>query len=140
MIVLGKPSSPLGPLDVTNIYEDRCDLEWKTPEDDGGMPIDHYEIEKMDLATGRWVPCGRSETTKATVNNLVPGHEYKVDTFYFGNRSLDFKQIWKLLLLDLFFFEKLKSSKNLKADKHSYSFIFKVLQVFHRIKLLVSSI
>ncbi|CAA98064.2 Twitchin [Caenorhabditis elegans] len=77
VIVLGKPSSPLGPLEVSNVYEDRADLEWKVPEDDGGAPIDHYEIEKMDLATGRWVPCGRSETTKTTVPNLQPGHEYK---------------------------------------------------------------
>ncbi|ULT95623.1 hypothetical protein L3Y34_004374 [Caenorhabditis briggsae] len=77
VIVLGKPSSPLGPLEVTNVYEDRCDLEWQVPEDDGGAPIDHYEIEKMDMATGRWVPCGRSETTKTTVPNLQPGHEYK---------------------------------------------------------------
>lgn len=78
VIVLGKPSSPMGPLDVTNVFEDRCDLEWKVPEDDGGLPIDHYEIEKMDTATGRWVPCGRAEATKATVGNLQPGHEYKV--------------------------------------------------------------
>ncbi|EGT49285.1 hypothetical protein CAEBREN_29721 [Caenorhabditis brenneri] len=77
VIVLGKPSSPLGPLEVSNVYEDRCDLEWQVPEDDGGAPIDHYEIEKMDMATGRWVPCGRSETTKTTVPNLQPGHEYK---------------------------------------------------------------
>ncbi|CAD6198887.1 unnamed protein product, partial [Caenorhabditis auriculariae] len=77
VIILGKPSSPVGPLDVTNVFEDRADLEWKVPEDDGGMPIDHYEIEKMDMATGRWVPCGRSEGTKATVQNLQPGHEYK---------------------------------------------------------------
>lgn len=77
IIVLGKPSTPLGPLEVSNVYEDRADLEWKVPEDDGGAPIDHYEIEKMDMATGRWVPCGRSETTKCTVQNLQPGHEYK---------------------------------------------------------------
>uniref|UniRef100_A0A1I7XRB2 non-specific serine/threonine protein kinase n=1 Tax=Heterorhabditis bacteriophora TaxID=37862 RepID=A0A1I7XRB2_HETBA len=77
VIVLGRPSNPLGPLDATNIFEDKCDLEWKVPEDDGGVPIDHYDIEKMDTATGRWVPCGRSDTTKATVNNLQPGHQYK---------------------------------------------------------------
>nr|AZI15635.1 UNC-22 [Auanema rhodensis] len=77
IIVLGRPSNPIGPLDVTNVYEDRADLEWKIPDDDGGAPIDHYEIEKMDLATGRWVPCGRSDTTQCTVQNLQPGHQYK---------------------------------------------------------------
>ncbi|PAV56317.1 hypothetical protein WR25_15732 isoform E [Diploscapter pachys] len=77
VIVLGKPTAPMGPLNVTDVYEDRCNLDWKPPEDDGGLPIDHYEIEKMDLATGRWVPAGRVTDTKAQVTNLQPGHEYK---------------------------------------------------------------
>ncbi|XGW29138.1 hypothetical protein V3C99_008720 [Haemonchus contortus] len=75
--VLGKPSAPEGPLEVSNVFEDKCDLEWKPPLDDGGIPIDHYDIERLDEATGRWVPCGRAEGTKATVNNLQPGHQYK---------------------------------------------------------------
>jgi len=77
VIVLGKPTAPVGPLNVTDVYEDRCNLDWKPPEDDGGLPIDHYEIEKMDLATGRWVPAGRATDTKTQVTNLQPGHEYK---------------------------------------------------------------
>ncbi|VDO68159.1 unnamed protein product [Heligmosomoides polygyrus] len=76
VIVLGRPSAPEGPLEVSNVFEDKCDLEWKVP-DDGGEPIDHYDIEKFDEASGRWVPCGRAEGTKATVNNLQPGHQYK---------------------------------------------------------------
>lgn len=31
----------------------------------------------MDEATGRWVPCGRSNDTKAKVENLLAGHSYK---------------------------------------------------------------
>ncbi|KAJ1363943.1 Twitchin [Parelaphostrongylus tenuis] len=77
VIVLGKPSAPEGPLEVSNVFEDKCDLEWKPPKDDGGVPIDHYEVEKMDLATGRWVPCGQAQGTKMTVNNLQPGHDYQ---------------------------------------------------------------
>lgn len=77
VIVLGKPMAPLGPLEVSEVFEDSCQLDWKPPEDDGGVPIDHYEIEKMDMATGRWVPCGRSDGTTAKINNLMPGHEYK---------------------------------------------------------------
>uniref|UniRef100_A0AAF5DMX8 non-specific serine/threonine protein kinase n=1 Tax=Strongyloides stercoralis TaxID=6248 RepID=A0AAF5DMX8_STRER len=77
IIVLSRPSKPMGPLEVSEIFEDKCTLDWKPPEDDGGIPIDHYEIEKMDLATGRWVPCGRSDGTKAEVQNLQPGHSYQ---------------------------------------------------------------
>ncbi len=59
VIVLGKPSPPEGPLQVSDVYEDHMTLSWKQPLDDGGCPIEHYDVEKMDEATGRWVPCGR---------------------------------------------------------------------------------
>lgn len=35
------------------MFEDQMTLNWKPPEDDGGCPIEGYEIEKMDMATGR---------------------------------------------------------------------------------------
>lgn len=35
LIVLGKPSAPEGPLEVSNVFEDSCSLEWKPPADDG---------------------------------------------------------------------------------------------------------
>lgn len=37
----GKPTKPKGPLDITDIFEDRATLHWKPPEDDGGVPITH---------------------------------------------------------------------------------------------------
>uniref|UniRef100_A0A1I7VVS1 non-specific serine/threonine protein kinase n=1 Tax=Loa loa TaxID=7209 RepID=A0A1I7VVS1_LOALO len=75
--VIGKPSAPEGPLEVSDIHANYMNLEWEPPEDDGGLPIDHYEIEKMDMSTGRWVPCGRSENCKATVQNLQEGKTYQ---------------------------------------------------------------
>ena len=42
--VLGSPSKPRGPLDVTDVTANGCHLKWKEPEDDGGSPIDHYEV------------------------------------------------------------------------------------------------
>lgn len=45
--------------------------------DDGGTPIECYEIEKMDEDTGRWVPCGRSTKPECAVTNLTPGKRYK---------------------------------------------------------------
>lgn len=67
-------------------------LEWKPPEDDGGCPIDHYDIEKMDTATGRWVPCGRTDATKAVVNNLQPGKIYQV-ILLFGKTFIPYYNI-----------------------------------------------
>lgn len=75
--VLGKPSKPKGPLEVSNIHKEGCTLKWKPPEDDGGCPIECYEIEKMDEETGRWVPCGKSKEPNLDVTNLVPGKKYK---------------------------------------------------------------
>lgn len=75
--VLGKPSKPKGPLEVSNVHKEGCSLKWKPPEDDGGCPIECYEVEKMDEETGRWVPCGKSTKPEMEVKNLVPGKKYK---------------------------------------------------------------
>lgn len=53
LTVLAKPSSPQGPLEVKDVTNQACRLQWKKPEDDGGSPIKEYEIEKMDLETGK---------------------------------------------------------------------------------------
>ena len=52
-------------------------LDWKPPEDDGGCPIDHYELEKLDTSTGQWVPCGRTKENTFKVDNLQKGKLYK---------------------------------------------------------------
>lgn len=52
----GKPSKPKGPLKVSDVTAESAKLKWEPPEDDGGEPIDHYVVERMDTETGRWVP------------------------------------------------------------------------------------
>lgn len=68
---------PNGPLEVSDVTKEGCTLKWKKPDDDGGSPIEYYEIEKMDTETGMWVPAGRSTEPKFDVKNLVPGKNYK---------------------------------------------------------------
>lgn len=75
--VLGKPTSPKGPLDVSDVTKHGCKLKWKKPEDDGGCPIDHYVIEKLDPMTGQWIPCGKSTEPEANVTGLQEGKSYK---------------------------------------------------------------
>ncbi len=79
VIVIDKPGTPGGPLKATNVHADGLTLEWNPPADDGGIPIDHYLVEKMDEATGRWVPAGQTTGpgTKFDVDGLTPGHKYK---------------------------------------------------------------
>jgi hypothetical protein len=43
--VIGKPAPPEGPLNVADVYEDHCTLDWKPPLDDGGLNIDHVGRE-----------------------------------------------------------------------------------------------
>lgn len=75
--ILGKPSKPKGPLDVSDVHKEGCTLKWAEPEDDGGCPIEYYEVEKMDEDTGVWVPAGKSPTPKCDLTNLQPGKKYK---------------------------------------------------------------
>lgn len=48
VLVVDKPSPPVGPLDCYDITPDTCTLSWKPPLDDGGSPITNYIVEKMD--------------------------------------------------------------------------------------------
>ncbi|XP_023314705.1 twitchin isoform X11 [Trichogramma pretiosum] len=75
--VTDKPSAPEGPLAVTDVHKEGCKLKWKRPLDDGGLPIEYYQIDKMDTDTGCWVPCGHSRDTNLDVTGLTPGREYK---------------------------------------------------------------
>lgn len=75
--VLDKPGKPEGPLKVSNVHKEGCSLKWNPPLDDGGVPIDYYAVEKMDVESGRWIPVARTKDCKLDVENLVPGQEYK---------------------------------------------------------------
>lgn len=75
--ILGKPSTPTGPLDVSDVTKHGCKLKWKKPEDDGGIPIDHYIIEKLDPNTGQWIPCAKSNEPEANITGLQEGKPYK---------------------------------------------------------------
>lgn len=60
MKFLGKPDKPEGPLEVSDIHKEGCNLKWKRPKDDGGEPIEAYLVEKYDTETGSWMPVGKT--------------------------------------------------------------------------------
>lgn len=68
---------PEGPLKVSDVHKEGCTLKWNPPLDDGGSPIDHYFVEKLDTDTGKWVPAGRSKDPTISLDNLEPNHEYQ---------------------------------------------------------------
>lgn len=69
---------------MNDVHADHCTLDWKPPDDDGGIPIENYVIEKLDTATGRWVPAVKvsGDQTSAVVDGLIPGHEYKASLYH----------------------------------------------------------
>lgn len=75
--ITDKPTKPEGPLQVNDVHKNGCNLKWKRPKDDGGTPIEYYQVDKLDPETGCWVPVGRSTEPNYDVTGLTPGQEYK---------------------------------------------------------------
>ena len=72
-----KPTKPEGPLEVLDIYRDRCRLAWKPPQDDGGLPIQSYIVESQDMETQKWVKVGKvMGDTQCGIPGLEPGKKY----------------------------------------------------------------
>ncbi|VDQ04955.1 unnamed protein product [Trichobilharzia regenti] len=63
-------------MELTSLSAKKCVLEWGEPEDDGGSPIKHYVVEKMDVADGKWKLVKNAKTPKCDVE-LEEGHKYK---------------------------------------------------------------
>lgn len=51
-------------------------MAWGHPLDDGGSPILHYVIEKMDLSRGTWSDAGMSMILSHEVARLTHRKEY----------------------------------------------------------------
>lgn len=59
--------------------KDHITIKWAAPISNGGSPIVGYDIERRDIATGRWIklnkdPVGRQEFTDDRVQE---GHAYE---------------------------------------------------------------
>lgn len=74
--VVDRPSPPQPPLDVSSVTKDSCRLSWKPSLDDGGSPILHYIIEKMDVSRGTWTDAGMSSITSCDIQRLIHRKEY----------------------------------------------------------------
>ena len=63
-LLLGVPGAPKGPLDISDVRKDGCKLKWKKPEDNGGTPIEYYEVSKSIFSSPFWgVSIGRTRGT-----------------------------------------------------------------------------
>ena len=75
--VQDRPSPPEGPLEISEITKESCKLKWKAPKDDGGSPIKHYILEKMDVTRGSWTECGQSVDLTFKVTKLIHKKQYQ---------------------------------------------------------------
>lgn len=70
VMVIGYPSIPEGPLEVTTICSDKCLLAWKKSSFHGGSPISHYLVEKSNFESKSWTICERVSSTSCFVRDL----------------------------------------------------------------------
>ena len=74
---LDRPKPPKPPLDVCELCANKCTLMWDPPDDDGGRPITHYDVEVMDVTAGEeWTPVKKVKECKCGVP-LKEGNRYK---------------------------------------------------------------
>ncbi|XP_028307917.1 immunoglobulin-like and fibronectin type III domain-containing protein 1 [Gouania willdenowi] len=58
LIVLDKPSSPLGPAEVTESSATCIEFKWRPPKDDGGCPVINYIMERQQVGRNTWKKLG----------------------------------------------------------------------------------
>ena len=75
--IFGKPTIPAGPLKVSDVTKKSCLLQWGIPSDNGGYDIQGFEVEKMEVNSGQWLPVKTAKGLSLEVTNLVQGKSYK---------------------------------------------------------------
>ncbi len=70
LTVKDKPDPP-EELKYSEIHSTGCTLKWRRPKYDGGCAIEYYQVERLDVETNSWSPCGRATTTNLEVKGLT---------------------------------------------------------------------
>lgn len=78
IVVLDRPSAPLGPVEMCDITEDSVSLKWLPPAYDGGSPITNYVVLKRETTTANWIEVS-SAVARCTIKilKLTNGIEYQ---------------------------------------------------------------
>lgn len=58
LIISDKPTSPLGPPEVTESSASCIRFKWRPPKDDGGSPVTNYIIERRQVGRNTWKKIG----------------------------------------------------------------------------------
>uniref|UniRef100_A0A3B4Y4U8 Titin n=1 Tax=Seriola lalandi dorsalis TaxID=1841481 RepID=A0A3B4Y4U8_SERLL len=78
IVVLDRPSAPVGPVELFDITEDSVSLKWLPPAYEGGSPITNYIIQKRETTTANWMDVS-SAVARCTMKimKLTTGLEYQ---------------------------------------------------------------
>lgn len=78
IMVLDRPSGPVGPVELFDVTEDSVSLQWLPPAYDGGSPITNYIIQKRETTTANWMDVS-SAVARCTMKimKLTTGLEYQ---------------------------------------------------------------
>ncbi|KAM4610603.1 immunoglobulin-like and fibronectin type III domain-containing protein 1 [Polymixia lowei] len=58
LIVLDKPTSPLGPVEIVESSTTCIEFKWRPPKDDGGSPVTNYTLERQQVGRNTWKKIG----------------------------------------------------------------------------------
>ncbi|XP_056607027.1 immunoglobulin-like and fibronectin type III domain-containing protein 1 [Triplophysa dalaica] len=67
LIVLDKPTNPMGPIEVLEASSSCVEFKWRSPKDDGGSPILNYNLDRNQIGRNTWMKLG----------NIPPEAHYK---------------------------------------------------------------
>lgn len=78
IVVLDRPSPPVGPVEMYDVTEDSVSLKWLPPTYDGGSPITNYIVLKRETTTANWIEVS-SAVARCTIKimKLITGIEYQ---------------------------------------------------------------
>lgn len=75
--VVGRPTPPTGPVDISGVSSESCNLAWSEPADDGGSDITNYIVEKRESGSASWQVVNSSvKRTTIKVTHLTKYMEY----------------------------------------------------------------
>ncbi|KAM8829904.1 immunoglobulin-like and fibronectin type III domain-containing protein 1 [Synchiropus picturatus] len=58
LVVLDKPTAPMGPVEVIESLPYCIEFKWRPPKDDGGSPVTNYIVERQQVGRNTWRKLG----------------------------------------------------------------------------------
>ncbi|XP_010903838.1 immunoglobulin-like and fibronectin type III domain-containing protein 1 [Esox lucius] len=77
LIVLDRPSPPLGPVEIIEASSSALEFKWRPPKDEGGCPVINYILERQQLGRNSWMKLGQIPgEAKYRDTNIDHGRKY----------------------------------------------------------------